>query len=442
MNVDMQELEERLKSFDPDTRAAALGELSEAVTAGDVETAPASNAVNLHCHTFYSYNPYNYSPSLFAWLARRRGLYAAGIIDFDVLDGVDEFFQAARTLNLRATAGMETRVFVPEFAEREINSPGEPGIAYHVGAGMPFPTPPESQRHFLDNLKQTAQNRNRDLIARVNGYTKPLELDFERDVLPLTPNGNATERHICYAYARRAAELYSEKAKLHGFWEEKLGELPADIDLPYGSQLQGLIRKKTMKRGGVGYVQPDGKAFPSVHEVNEFILASGGIPTLTWLNGESEGEQAIDEMLDLYLESGVEAVNIIPDRNFTPGVRDDKLANLQEILGIAEDKDLPVLVGTEMNSPGLKFADDFDSQELASYMPVFLKGARILYAHSMLQREANLGYTSAWGKSHFPDRADRNRFYEEVGTRLEPKDVDNLQLEQHNKPEDILSQLK
>ena len=47
--------------------------------------------VNLHAHTFFSYNAYGYSPSKFAWLARKAGLAVAGIVDFDVLDGVDEF---------------------------------------------------------------------------------------------------------------------------------------------------------------------------------------------------------------------------------------------------------------------------------------------------------------------------------------------------------------
>ena len=29
--------------------------------------------VNLHAHTFFSYNAYGYSPSKFAWLARKAG---------------------------------------------------------------------------------------------------------------------------------------------------------------------------------------------------------------------------------------------------------------------------------------------------------------------------------------------------------------------------------
>ena len=44
-----------------------------------------------------------------------------------------------------------------------------------------------------------------------------------------------------------------------------------------------------------------------------------------------------------------------------------------------------------MNSPGQKFVDDFNSQELAPLLPVFLKSAYIVYAHSVLQQQLRLG---------------------------------------------------
>ena len=56
----------------------------------------AGTDVNLHAHTFCSYNCYGYSPTKYAWLARNAGLAVAGIVDFDVLDGLDEFYEAGR----------------------------------------------------------------------------------------------------------------------------------------------------------------------------------------------------------------------------------------------------------------------------------------------------------------------------------------------------------
>ena len=65
--------------------------------------------VNLHAHTFFSYNAYGYSPSKFAWLARKAGLAVAGIVDFDVLDGVDEFLEAGRLIGLKSCGSLESR---------------------------------------------------------------------------------------------------------------------------------------------------------------------------------------------------------------------------------------------------------------------------------------------------------------------------------------------
>src|SRR3989339_434568 len=92
---------------------------------------------NMHFHTIYSFNAEGYSPAKIASLAKQADLAAAGIVDFDVLDGLNEFYDATSKLNLKASGGIETRVFVPEFADKVINSPGEPGISYHMGAGIP-----------------------------------------------------------------------------------------------------------------------------------------------------------------------------------------------------------------------------------------------------------------------------------------------------------------
>lgn len=118
--------------------------------------------------------------------------------------------------------------------------------------------------------------------------------------------------------------------------------------------------------------------------------------------------------------SGACALNIIPDRNFTPGVKDQKLQNLYDVMALAERLHWPVIAGTEMNSPGQKFVDDFDSAELRPLVPAFQRGARILYAHTALQRAAWIGYVSPWAERHLPRREDRNTFFESLGHILTP----------------------
>jgi hypothetical protein len=420
------ELESRLDSFDPGERKQALTALCEKVRAGEITLPRAGTDVNLHCHTFFSYNTYGYSPSKFAWLARKAGLAVAEVVDFDVLDALEEFLAAAKMLGLKACAGLETRVFVPEFATRVINSPGEPGISYHMGVGIPKAELEGEQKQFLLKLRRTAQQRNQDLMGRVNEHLKPVELDYEKDVLVLTPGGNATERHMCLAYARKAKEVFPDDDKLCEFWSEKLGVEIETSALPQSRKLLDTIRARTMKRGGVGYVQPDKGSFPLMADMNQFILAAGAIPVHTWLDGTSDGEKAIEELLEVAMSTGAAAINVIPDRNYTPGAKGEKLQNLYQVVELAQKLHLPVVEGTEMNSPGQKFVDNFDTAELAPLVPVFLKGAHIVYAHSVLQQKCGLGYTSDWAKKNFKSAADKNEFFQQLGSSLEPQDEDKL----------------
>ena len=417
----IEELESRLDSFDPGERKQALTALCEKVRAGEITLPRAGTDVNLHCHTFFSYNTYGYSPSKFAWLARKAGLAVAEVVDFDVLDALEEFLAAAKMLGLKACAGLETRVFVPEFATRVMTSPGEPGITYHMGVGFPSATLDGEQQEFLLNLRQTAQQRNQDLMGRVNEHLKPVELDYEKDVLVLTPGGNATERHMCLAYARKAKEIFGDGDKLIKFWSEKLDIEIKSSELPQGRELLNTIRAKTMKRGGVGYVLPDKGSFPLMADTNRFLRAAGAIPTLTWLDGTSEGEKDIEELLDIAMSSGAAAINVIPDRNYTAGAKGEKLQNLYQVVELAQKLHLPVVEGTEMNSPGQKFVDNFETAELSPLVPVFLKGAHIVYAHSVLQQKCGLGYTSDWAGKNFKSAAEKNEFFQQLGSSLEPQ---------------------
>jgi hypothetical protein len=399
------------------------------------------HAVNLHCHTFFSFNGYGYSPTFFAWKARCEGMRVAGIVDFDVLDAVEEFLEACDRLGLRGCAGIETRVFVPPFETREINSPGEPGISYHMGLGFTSgnggQSPISSGRYapsmeeigdsppFPAEFLRVAQDRNRGVAIRVNPFLHPVTVDYERDVLPLTPNGNATERHLCMAYDIKARDLFPEDGQRAAFWAEKLGTDVAKIHaiLNDAPALQGLIRSRSMKAGGIGYVKPSGPDFPSLDRMNAFVLSAGAIPTFAWLDGTTDGERCIEELLDLMLTGGVAAVNIIPDRSWNikdPDLKKIKLANLYRFVELAQSHDLPIAAGTEMNAYGNRFVDDFEAPEMKPLAPIFLEGAYIIYAHTILQVHAGMGYLSDWAKRSFASVKEKNAFFKHIGEVIDP----------------------
>ncbi|MBN1584152.1 MAG: hypothetical protein JXA89_25815 [Anaerolineae bacterium] len=430
--MSIEALERQLDDFDPGIRSRALEALVSLVESGDCVLPQPAQVCNMHCHTFFSFNGYGYSPSKLAWLAKKNGFKLVGIVDFDVLDGVEEFLAACDRVGVRGSTGMETRVFVPEFATREINSPGEPGIFYYMGIGFTSCKAPQSVSGILEGMRQRASDRNRGLVDRVNAYLDPVQVDYERDVLPLTPGGNATERHITSALITAA-----ERAVLDpiAFWSEKLDQSVAQIaaiigDLP---KMKNLIRAKLMKRGGVGYVQPDRGSFPSVEEVSELIIACGALPCATWLDGTLDGERAEKELLELLIGKGVVALNIVPDRNWNiadPDLKRVKVQNLYDVVELAQKLDLPLNVGTEMNAYGLKLVDDFDVPELAPVRQAFLDGAYFIYGHTVAQRTLGIGCQSEWAQSELPARGARNRFYTALGRCVPPGPAGQARLEQ------------
>ena len=440
---ELAELEARLNSFAAPDRARALAEVTRRM---EGSLPPPAEVVNLHCHTFFSFNAYGYSPTGLAWLARRRGFKALGIVDFDVFDGVDEFLTACETVGVRGSAGLETRVFVPEFATREINSPGEPGVYYYMGIGLTSSQAAAAVAPILAGMRHRAEQRNREMLDRLNRHVAPVAVDYDRDVLPLTPGGNATERHMLVAFTQAAARQFADPAP---FWADKLGLALDQVTAQIGDApvFQNLVRSRLMKRGGVGYVQPSPQSFPVVEDVNRLMVACGALPCAAWLDGMSAGEQVIEELLHLLIGKGAVALNIVPDRNWNipdPEVRRTKVQHLYRIVKLAQALDLPLNIGTEMNSHGQKLVDDFDAPELAPLRPAFLAGADFVYGHTRLQRTLALGYQSDWAKAHLPTRRERNAFYTDVGRRTPPGSVGTACLESLSaalSPAEMLSRL-
>lgn len=417
-------LEAQLDSFDEAERRAALIALRD--EAEHLLAEESKPEVNLHFHTFYSFNAEGWSPSRVAWEAAKYGLEVAGCVDFDVLDAMPEFLEAGDLLNLKTVAAIESRVFFKDYADKELNSPKEPGVAYFMGCGC-FQRPQGSTpaAATLRNMLATAQRRNHDMMDRVNRVMGEVGLDYEQDVLTLTPGGNATERHLLAAYDAKSRRVFGEdRAARVKFWADVTGtsekEIESLVDNP--PKLHEFVRAKLMKFGGVGYVQPDESSFPSLEEAVSMIREIGALPTYAYLDGTSAGESDIRELLDYCVSKGVVALNIIPDRNWNIADADTKQVKtlkLLECIEAARDLELPLHIGTEMNKAGLPFVDNFLAPELAPFTGDFLKGAWFFYGHTLLARFADFGYWSDGARAAFgDDRAARNDFFEKAGASI------------------------
>ncbi len=425
MSVD-QNLLNQLGDFNAVNRRSAVENLAQMRTQGDWKPAPARPWMNLHCHTFHSYNSKGWSPSRLVYEAIQDGWEVFGSVDFDVLNAVSEVLEAGDLLGIKAVAGLESRVFIKEYASEVINSPGEPGVAYFMLTGCyRLPQLGTAAHSTLASLKQIAQDRNQAMIAHVNPFLGKVQLDYTAELLPMTPSGNPTERHLVEAYDRKARSVFgSDRKGLCAFWAEKF-QMPEDkVEglLDQTVPFQETLRSKLMKKGGPGYIEADPTRFPSVDAMIELGIEVGALPTIAWLDGTTAGESDIRKMISILSARGVAALNIIPDRNWNikdPADKEMKVAKLRDVVEAAREFDLPLVIGTEMNKAGQPFIDNFEAPELKPFVEDFRKGARILWGHTLLARALDFGWQSQNAKRAFgEDRRERCAFYHEVGCRF------------------------
>lgn len=419
---DMPDRETQLNDFDPEVRRRTL----TALAAQGGEPVQEGTNVNMHMHSFFSYNANGYSPSRLAWEAHRAGLYAAGLCDFDVLDGLEEFLEAGRLLGLRTAVNLETRAYLAPYADVDISSPGEPGVTYVMGAGFARPPRPGSEAaQGLQGYRERARQRNVALIGRINPHVPEIAVDYEEDVLPLTPAGAATERHIVTAYLNKSRERFQDLQALVDVWSrildrdrEETATLLADPP-----RMEEIVRARLAKRGGLGYQAPSVDTFPPVESFMQWVASCEAIPMITWLDGTSPGEQDGAALLDCMIAMGGAALNIIPDRNWNVSdgqERETKQAHLRAIMEEAGRRYLPVNIGTEMNKLGLPFVDDLAGAALRPYKQSFLQGARIMAGHTQLLRYAGFSYVGARAAAAFNSTPARNAFFEAVGALRPP----------------------
>lgn len=378
--------------------------------------------INLHVHSFYSYNAKDWSPSRIALEAKKKKLPGIGIIDFDVIDAREEIIKAGEILSLKTSLGLETRTFYDSFSNVEIDSPGEPGVSYVAGAGFINPVKEESAQYsFLQKLKQTAKERNTKLIERINRALPDIKIDYATDVLSLTPSGNATERHIVKAYLNKAQEIFPDIDRRVKFWNDILQRKDC-LELlkeENKADLENIVRNKLAKRGGIGYVQPSENTFPPVADVFSWMQKCDSIPLESWLDGTSEGEKNPEKLLETSIEKGAKGLNIIPDRNWNikdPETQKVKYSNLKRIIEIADKLHLPIHIGTEMNKDGQPFYDDLNNPFLSPFRESILRGANVIFGHNLLTRFAEFSYVGENAHNEFKKNIEeKNTFFKNVG---------------------------
>ena len=341
-------------------RAAA--ELGRRARAGLVERV-ASEEVNNHVHTTYSFSPYE--PAAAAWAAFKAGLGIVGSVDHDSIGAAEEMMEAGRLIGIATTVGFEVRVSFLDtpLAKRKINNPDSEGIVYICIHGVPAHHIGEV-RAFLAPITEERNRRNKAqveaLMALVGQYG--FDLDFERDVLPLSryeDGGSVTERHILYAMALQTITMYGKGETLVAFLEKTLSiplapaieRLLLDEQNPhYVYDLLGVYKSSFLDRF---FIQPSRAECIDVREAVAFANRIGAIAAYAYLGDVAESptgdkkaehfeDSFLEELLDLLVEIGFKAVTYMPPRNTK-----EQMARLQRL---AQERGLMEISGVDINS--------------------------------------------------------------------------------------------
>ena len=352
-----------LKRLNAETREERIRNLEAALKTADFPPA-VPRYINNHIHTTYSFSPY--SPTAAVYAARAEGLATAGIIDHDTMAGAEEFLEAARMAGIPATIGMECRVSLAgtPLEDRRLNSPDQTGIAYMTIQSVPHGRIGELQAWF-EPLRQARERRNRRMTEKMKRMVPDLQLDYDREVRPLSmarEGGSVTERHLMFALAKkmtaregRGAPVAARLAAMGILLNDRERARMADAGNPYYEyDLLGIL-----KAAFVPEIYEDaGEECPGIREITEKCREIDALLCYAYLGdvgdsvtGDKKAQKFedgyLDEVIGFMKKAGVPAVTYMPTRN-TP-------AQLKRIRALCEENGLMQVSGEDINSPRQSF---------------------------------------------------------------------------------------
>jgi len=360
--MDIRSWEEQLSDRNVQTRLNAASQLGKAIADGCL-TRTVLEEVNNHVHTTYSFSPYE--PSAAAYAAWKAGLGIVGSIDHDSIGAAEEMLLSCQSLGMASTVGFELRVSFLDtpLADRKINNPDSKGIVYICIHGVPRQRIAEVA-DFLRPLQAVRNKRNKAQVEALQAIVGQygFDLDFERDVLPLSryeEGGSVTERHILYAMANQCIQMMGKGQKLVDFLSKDLGlSVPAKLasllldeqNPHYAYDLLGLFKSSFLPRF---FIQPGRDECLDVREVVAFSNRIGSIASYAYLGdiadsvtGDKKAEkfedEFLEELLDLLVDIGFPAITYMPPRN-----TEAQMARLQ---ALAKARGLMEISGVDINS--------------------------------------------------------------------------------------------
>ena len=320
--------------------------------------------INNHIHTTYSFSPY--SPTAAVYAARMEGLCTAGIIDHDSISGAREFLEAAALVDMPVTIGMEARISMDgtRLEGRRTNNPDQVGVSYMTIQSVPHDKI-ERLTEFFKPYQAARHARNRKMIEKINALLPGIELDYDRDVLPLSEakeNGGVTERHLMYALAIRLVQqvgkgeaMVKKLAEMGMTLSAKQTEQMMDTVYPfYEYDLLGILKGTFVPQIFVDATDECPKLKDMValcQEIDAYLcyayLGDVGDSVTGDKKAQKFEDDYLDDVFECLKEEGVKAVTYMPTRN-TP-------AQLERLRKLCDDYGMFQISGEDINSPRQSF---------------------------------------------------------------------------------------
>jgi len=331
--------------------------LNELAKLAKITTSPVTTGdVNNHIHTFYSFSPY--SPTKAVWMAYTSGLTTAGIMDHDSVSGCREFIQAGEIVGIATTIGVECRAdfSATRLNNKRINNPDQISIGYMALHAIPHDKI-DRVSEFFKPYRIERNKRNREMVKKINELV-PMQLDFDKDVLPLSKSsegGSVTERHILFALAKKIIQhkdvVHFLKNDLDITLSEKANAFLTDRNNPYYDyDLLGVLKSDLVEK----FYIPATTECPAVSDVIALAKEVGAIAAYAYLGdvgnsitGDKKTQKFEDDYLDLLFEElkllNFNAVTYMPTRNTL-----DQLLKIKEL---CKKYSLMEISGEDINSP-------------------------------------------------------------------------------------------
>ena len=323
-----------------------------------------SQYINNHIHTTYSFSPY--SPTAAVYAARMEGLCTAGIIDHDSISGAKEFLEAAAIVEMPVTIGMECRVSMDgtRLEGRRTNNPDQLGVSYMTIQGVPHDQI-DTLTEFFRPYQAARHARNRKMIDKINTLLPELQLDYDKDVLPLSmahENGGVTERHLMYALALKLTKLVGKGEAMVRKLADMGLKLSAkqetqmlDTEYPfYEYDLLGILKSAFVPQIFIDATDECPKLKDMVKlcgDVDAYLcyayLGDVGDSVTGDKKAQKFEDDYLDDVFECLEEEGVKAVTYMPTRNTAQ--------QLHRLRGLCDAYGMFQISGEDINSPRQSF---------------------------------------------------------------------------------------